>query len=70
MQKWTETVNINQNLTKCGTLLKSMLTVSSKRCSSEYGVFSERQSHFTSGDIQSGGLKIEVTQQAIKKCIT
>ena len=66
--KWAETANVASTLTKCGLMRPSKLTVPSKRRSSKYVVFPERQPYFTYGDLHSSRVNIYAFQLTILQC--
>ena len=57
--------NVISTLTKCGLMRPSKITVPSKRRSSKYVVFPERQPYFTYGDLHSSGLENHAFQLTI-----
>ena len=66
--KLAKSANVVSTLTKFGLMRSSKITVPSKRRSSKYVVFPQRQLYFTYGDLHSSGLKNHAFHLTIFQC--
>ena len=66
--KWTKTANAVSTLSKCVLMRPTKIMVPSKRRTSKYVVFPQRQPYFTYGDLRSSGLANLAFQVSILQC--